>query len=250
MRILFLRSGGGRKAHDHSKPLTIAYVGRLSQWQKRIFDLKELARRLAERDGRYRFLIAGDGYCMTELKSFFENNRFQNVSVDFLGLVDHAKINEVWAESDVNVLFSDHEGMSISMLEGMGQGCVPVVTKVSGTRETVVNDKTGFIISIGDMKAMAGALNRLNADRKMLEAMSDACIEHIRAKHSFEQYDQAFIELLGQAWSSKPSRWPAEKSVVPVKPKPAGSPAPMYRRFHQRVLLKIGRIFRGLFKRK
>src|SRR5262245_40405014 len=40
-------------------------------------------------------------------------------------------MTDLWASSDISILFSEFEGMSISMLESMGQGCVPIVTDVS-----------------------------------------------------------------------------------------------------------------------
>ena len=119
---------------DHEKPLTITYAGRIEQRQKRIFNLIALANLLASRKRNYHFKIAGDGPQLAQLVEHFEKKEYSNISIEFLGLVAHERMTDLWASSDISILFSEFEGMSISMLESMGQGCVPIVTDVSGSQ--------------------------------------------------------------------------------------------------------------------
>lgn len=228
--------------------LTIAYVGRIEQWQKRILDLKDLVEHLERGPGKYHFIIAGDGYSLPELKRHFESHDYSNSTIEFLGLVQPAQVKDIWDRADTSVMFSDYEGLSISMLESMAHGCVPIVTEVSGVKETIKQGETGFTVSIGDMLAMANWLQILQADRKLLGRISTKCASHICAKHQIIDYDRKFLSLLNQAWLEAPSRWPCTQ---PIMPPPAAverpdSPQVIEHRnqmIYRRVIKKFKKIF-------
>ena len=203
---------------DHKKPLTITYAGRLQQRQKRIFDLIALADLLALKKGSYHFIIAGDGLQLDQLTEYFEKTKYSNVSIEFFGLVAHERMTDLWASSDISILFSEFEGMSISMLESMGQGCVPIVTDVSGAKEKITHGQTGFIVTVGDVGAMAQIIADLDADRARVRQISNACISSLRDHHGFDTYDQQFVEIMRECMSGPPVRWPETKAIVPIKP--------------------------------
>jgi glycosyltransferase involved in cell wall biosynthesis len=194
---------------------------------------------LALKKGVYHFKIVGDGPCLPQLVDFFDKNKFANVSADFLGLVAHEKMTDIWAGSDVSILFSEYEGISISMLESMGQGCVPVVTDVSGSREAIIHGETGFIVRIGDVDSMAKIINTLELNRAVVEQISNACILAIRDRYDFDRYDQDFIKIIQQSMLNSPAKWPISKAILPAKKNP---PSSIYRR----IRAKAGRLLRRL----
>ena len=203
---------------DREKPLTITYAGRIQQRQKRIFDLIALADMLAVKSGRYHFKIVGDGLQSAQLAEHFEKTRYSNVSVEFLGLVAHDSMTDLWANSGISILFSEYEGMSLSMLESMGQGCVPIVTDVSGAQEKVTHGQTGFVVSVGDVDSMAHIIAGLDADRFRLQQMSNACISSLRDHHRFDAYDQEFARIMRECMNGPSARWPMSKAILPIKP--------------------------------
>jgi glycosyltransferase involved in cell wall biosynthesis len=200
---------------NHKKPLTITYGGRIEQRQKRILDLIALADLLALKKGSYHFKIAGDGPQLAQLVAHFEKKDYSNISIEFLGLVAHEAMTDLWANSDISILFSEFEGMSISMLESMGQGCVPVVTDVSGAKEKVTHGQTGFIVAVGDVVSMAQIIADLDANRARVERISNACISSVRDHHRFDTYDQAFVKIMRECMSGPPATWPESKAIIP-----------------------------------
>jgi glycosyltransferase involved in cell wall biosynthesis len=206
------------KKPDHTKPLTITYAGRIQQRQKRIFDLIALADLLAVKNGRCHFKIVGDGLQAAQLAEHFEKTGYANVSIEFLGLVAHDCMTDLWANSDISVLFSEYEGMSLSMLESMGQGCVPIVTDVSGAQEKITHGQTGFVVSVGDVGSMAQIIAGLDADRHRLQQISDACISSLRDHHRFDAYDQEFAKIMRECMNGPSARWPMSKAILPTKP--------------------------------
>jgi glycosyltransferase involved in cell wall biosynthesis len=203
---------------DHKKPLTITYAGRIQQRQKRIFDLIALADMLASKEGSYHFRIAGDGLQFDQLTEHFDKTKYSNLSIEFLGLVAPERMKDLWASSDISILFSEYEGMSISMLESMGQGCVPIVTDVSGAKEKITHGRTGFIVAVGDIGSMAQIIADLDVDRSRVGQISNACISSLRDHHGFETYDQQFVKIMRECMSGPPARWPPTKAIVPIKP--------------------------------
>jgi len=201
---------------DHEKPLTITYAGRIEQRQKRILDLIALAELLASKKGSYHFKIAGDGPQLAQLTAHFQKKEYSNVSIEFLGLVAHESMTDLWAGSDISILFSEFEGMSISMLESMGQGCVPIVTDVSGSKEKIRHGLTGFIVAVGDVGAMAQIIADLDADKARVAQISNACILSVRDHHRFDAYDRQFVEIMQQCMSGPSARWPGTKAILPI----------------------------------
>jgi glycosyltransferase involved in cell wall biosynthesis len=206
------------KTPDNERPLTITYAGRVQQRQKRIFDLIALADLLASKNGSYHIKIVGDGLQLAELTDYFEKTSYSNISIEFLGLVAPERMPELWASSDISVLFSEYEGMSISMLESMGQGCVPIVTDVSGAQEKIVHGQNGFVVAVGDVGAMAQIIADLAADKGRLLQISNACIASLRDRHRFDIYDQEFVKITRECLSGPSARWPRTKAILPINP--------------------------------
>jgi glycosyltransferase involved in cell wall biosynthesis len=203
------------RRNDRDRPLTITYGGRLQQRQKRILDLIALADLLALKKGSYHFKIAGDGLQSAELAQHFEKTKYSNISIEFLGLLAHERMTDLWASSDISILFSEFEGMSISMLESMGQGSVPIVTDVSGSKEKITHGKTGFVVAIGDVASMAQIIADLDADRTRVDQISNACISSLRNHHGVDAYDHEFVEIMRECMSMPSAKWPATKAIVP-----------------------------------
>jgi len=124
-------------------------------------------------------------------------------------------MTDLWASSDISILFSEFEGMSISMLESMGQGCVPIVTDVSGAEEKITHGRTGFIVAVGDVASMAQIIADLDANRARVDKISNACISSVRDHHRFDTYDRAFVEITRECMSGPSARWPGSKAIVP-----------------------------------
>ena len=200
---------------NHKKPLTITYGGRIEQRQKRILDLIALSELLALKKGNYHFKIAGDGPQLAQLTEHFEKNEYSNVSIEFLGLVAHERMTDLWASSDISILFSDFEGMSISMLESMGQGCVPIATDVSGAKEKITHGQSGFVVAVGDVASMAQIIADLDANKARVEQISNACISSVRDHHRFDAYDQEFVKIMRECMNGPSARWPGTKAIVP-----------------------------------
>jgi hypothetical protein len=93
---------------------------------------------------------------------------------------------------------SDFEGTSVSMLEAMAHGVVPVVTAASsGIAGVIQHGENGFVVPVGDMAAMAREVKRLAMDRSLLASASRASHETSQA-YSIERHSERFVQILDQ----------------------------------------------------
>jgi glycosyltransferase involved in cell wall biosynthesis len=164
-------------ARRHDRPLNILYTGRLDEQQKRVSDLIRVARELDERGVAFEMSIVGDGPERNRLASAISDARLER-KVRLTGPVAPARVRELCAGHDVFLLPSLYEGMPISLLEAMGQGCIPVVRRIeSGIPEVIQHDANGLIADSADASGFADCIQRLCADSAARARMS----EHARA---------------------------------------------------------------------
>ena len=115
--------------------LNLVYVGRITDYQKRVGDLGEVAIALRKKNIPFHLNIIGDGLeSKVKLEQKIKANDLQN-QVHFLGWLSQAQVHEQLSASDIMVLTSDFEGMPIAMMEGLAAGCGFVGTRVSGIED-------------------------------------------------------------------------------------------------------------------
>ncbi|MFR9585857.1 MAG: glycosyltransferase [Rikenellaceae bacterium] len=99
--------------------------------------------------------------------------------VHFLGL--RSDVPEILKSSDIVVMSSHWEGLSLSSVEGMAAGKPMIASDVQGLREVVGG--AGILFKHGDDKALADEIIKLVEDKDYYNTVSESCQE--RAK----QYD-------------------------------------------------------------
>lgn len=188
-------------AGSSDQPLRIGYAGRLTKSQKRADLLPGLMDRLVEHGVHFRMQIAGSG----ALRDMIQNHITQKGYGQFVsmtGYIPREEMNHFWSRQDIFVNLSESEGVCLSMLEAMGNGCVPVVTKVTGSGEFVTED-IGYVCDTGDLDTMAEKIAYLDRHREKLAEMGTKASESAREKCSVEAYADHLLELTGlerQIW--------------------------------------------------
>lgn len=75
--------------------------------------------------------------------------------------------------SDVVVMASDYEGLSLSSIEGMASGKPFIATNVDGLREVVGG--AGLLFANGDSETLASLVNRLTVDKEFYIDVAKKC---------------------------------------------------------------------------
>jgi glycosyltransferase involved in cell wall biosynthesis len=199
-----------------AEPIRLMYAGRVQHQQKRIYDLLRLAQQLHQRQVNFKLTIVGDGSECQWLQTQFDHLLgAAQTKVSFVGRVDPAKMPLYWQWADIGLLVSDFEGTSISMLEAMSHGCVPVVTNVSGTRAVIEHGVNGFRVPVGDMVAMAGIIQTLATDRVKLQQIGTKAHQTVLEQYAFADYVPWFKALTERVWAMPARAWQENQPLFP-----------------------------------
>jgi glycosyltransferase involved in cell wall biosynthesis len=100
-------------------------------------------------------------------------------------LTNRDDMADLYAAMDIAVLPSHREGFPRTLMEGAATGLPQICTNIRGCRQTVEDGKTGFLIEVGDVPALADRIRRLAADRDLRQRMGQAARE--KAVKEFDQ---------------------------------------------------------------
>lgn len=113
-------------------------------------------------------LCAGNGPLYSQLKKLtLELNIKDNVK--FLGYRDD--LGPIYSDSEIFVLSSYSEGLSMAVLEAMSNGLPIVLTDVGGAREQVKDNYNGLIVQPYAPEKLAEKVLKIISDRKLKDYM-------------------------------------------------------------------------------
>lgn len=184
-----------RKNYTCAKePIKIGFAGRLVKEQKRCDYLLKLIEELELTKVNYEIHIAGTGPYYDVINKFIINENLKN-KVKLYGLIPYDKMNDFWSKLDIYLNLSDYEGTSLSMLEAMGNGVVPIVTDVSGVELFIKNKINGFVINRGDIETAKKIILYLYKNKNLLEIYGAINKKIIRQQCSVNDYIKYLLEL-------------------------------------------------------
>lgn len=193
---------------DEEGPIRIAYGGRLIKAQKRTELLKPLIKELYKKNIHFTLDIAGDGPLKNELEEFVEKNDFED-RVHLWGRLEKEEMEEFWKNRDIFINLSDYEGNSLSMMEAMANGLVPIVTRVSGVKENIKENYNGFVVEPENVSKMVEYIDYLDKHRELLKAFGQRCHDIIFDKGQLTKH----IELIKKHLNYTP---PQISVIVPI----------------------------------
>ena len=147
-----------------------------------------------------KFIVAGSGEFERDLRKL--STRLQvDGSVHFVGNVDHDLLPQYLAESDVYVSTSLSDTISVSLLEAMSCGVVPVVTDIEGNREIIDHGVNGLLFERKNAKALSeGILKYLDdpeSRRRTIELNRKTIEEKFEWEKCMARVENKFNGLVG-----------------------------------------------------
>lgn len=141
------------KMGKKSKTPLVLFVGRLTYYKSVNIFLK-MAAILLEKNPNINFVIAGDGDMKKSLVKFAKKLRITN-NVTFTGYLSEAEKIKYYQKAWVFVNPSFMEGWGITNIESNACGTPVVASNVSGIRNSVSPNKSGFLVRYGDYESFA-----------------------------------------------------------------------------------------------
>ncbi len=183
---------------DKSLPIRIAYAGRMDGMehsQKRMDLLLKLIELLVEKKVFFKMELAGDGPARKEMEEFVSKNHL-NEKVQFMGRLERFEMPFFWRRQDICINLADYEGRSIGIIEAMGNGSIPIVTKTSGVKEDITDGINGYIVPIGDYCSMADRIRDLAENRERLHEMGMLAHDMVYPKSLMEPHFKFWEKIL------------------------------------------------------
>jgi len=169
----------------------ISFVGRLSP-QKGIFYSIEAWSEVIISYPEVALLIIGDGPLMKSLKDQACALNLLD-KIEFLGKKEN--ISEYLQASDIFVLPSLAEGMSVALLEAMACGLPCITTKIGGNVDLIDDGKDGILVKPSSSEELASAILRLLKDKKSFKDFGSQARKKILKRYSINSIVPAYINL-------------------------------------------------------
>lgn len=163
-------------------PVRLIMVARFSQPKDQQLLLRAISKLKTER--KFELLFVGDGPLLKKSKGLAKTLGIHD-RVKFLGA--RTDVPALLAQAQVFVLISNWEGFPLTILEAMRAGLPVVASDVGGSKEAVVDGKTGFLIPREDLMLLRDRLKRLIDHPELRVCMGKNGYRRFIENFTFEQ---------------------------------------------------------------
>ena len=187
---------------ERDKKLAI-FIGRLEMPQKRVLELISAFSIVVATIPDAKLEFWGDGTAAEIMKLEIERlNLSENVTLQ--GYSPTAKLRA--KDALINIHPSEYEGFSLSLLESMAFGSIPIVYDYKfGVRDAIDEGISGFIVPISDIQALADKIIHAFKKAEQLEKMSINAYNNVK-KYSKSEHFRKWKEVFTQIQMNKKYR--------------------------------------------
>lgn len=144
------------------------------------------------------FAVVGIGPMRDELERQAKTGVLRDKCI-FTGLISPPEVADILRRSAVFLLPTRIEGFGLAIAEAMMCGAVPVVTRISGVTDQLMdNDKSGFLVDQDDVAGFVKAINTILADDSLRQGLSETATREAERRFSLNRmigdYEQMFQE--------------------------------------------------------
>ena len=151
---------------ENSKAVRFSFIGYLGA-HKGVLTIIEALQHIDHTD-KIKINLVGDGELKNELKTKLKTANLET-SVRLWGKVSHARITEVYKETDVLILPSIWpENHPVSINEAMAAGLPVIGSRIGGIPELIEDNKTGYLFEPGNAVDLAQKMTHFIMDRTKL----------------------------------------------------------------------------------
>jgi glycosyltransferase involved in cell wall biosynthesis len=172
-----------RQNRQPGSPVRIVFAGRFME-QKNPGHLIQALSRLKQLN--WRCAMLGDGPLLESIRASLAGS---DLAERFWlpGWVTPEHVLAEFARSDVLVLPSRSEGLSVVGVQALGMGLALILSDAGGNLELVRDGENGFLFPVGDVDALTDRLNRLLENPSMLQSAQ------ARSRQMAEKFDLTTI---------------------------------------------------------
>ncbi len=165
----------------------ILFVGRL----EKVKDIPTLIMAFASANAKYNdavLLIAGEGKLKKKLQATsYKPKDDPPRAVYFIGQISHADLINYYHACSFIALSSFSESFGKIVLEAAAAKKPTVATEVTGTKDTIKNGETGFLVPVGDSEKLAEKMLALLQSDELQNRLGEHAYEFIKEKFNWKK---------------------------------------------------------------
>ncbi|MCJ7497212.1 MAG: glycosyltransferase family 4 protein, partial [candidate division Zixibacteria bacterium] len=167
-----------------------------------VYDLKTLIKAIPlvvnQSHKNIKFWIIGEGRQKEELVKLSLNLGIER-NIEFRGYIAREELEDCLQKADIYISTSLSDSTSVSLLEAMASGLLPVVSDIPGNLEWIEEGKNGFLFPAGNYQALAQKIVWMINDFKDIEKLRMENQKIIKEKALWEEnmkmIENKFLEL-------------------------------------------------------
>jgi glycosyltransferase involved in cell wall biosynthesis len=141
-----------------------------------------------------KLIVTNTGASTSQIEKFiFDNGLFD--SVNLLGEIPEHKLLMQMSKSDLYLNASETDGSSVSLLQAMSLGVVPISSNVGGTSEWIDHGITGFLLPNIDSQSMYNEILKFSNSSHYFK-MSKNCADKIKNDANWHDNFNSLLHFL------------------------------------------------------
>jgi len=172
--------------------ILLLLVSRLTA-EKNINFLFETVLEILRKNEKTKFMLAGDGYLLSELKAKAKKENLED-RIIFAGIVARKELKNYYVAGDIFVYASKSETQGMIITEAMYVGLPIVAVKAPGIESLVENNRNG-ILTAERKDEFVLAVEKLIADEGLRKKMGEESAKIAREKYTSKICAQKLLEV-------------------------------------------------------
>jgi glycosyltransferase involved in cell wall biosynthesis len=144
-----------------------------------------------------KFIIAGKGSQEKKLKALAESFGCSK-NIEFVGWIPQDELPRYLRTADICVSTSLSDSTSVSLLEAMASGLIPVVTEVGENRQILADGRNGLLVPVRDYLRLAEKIIFSLKDDRSRAKLKDTNRKMIEEKYNFRKEMEKMQKIYSQ----------------------------------------------------
>lgn len=178
-----------QKKNKHSDVINIIAVGQIWETKNHLFMIDMMKKLKENNKYTYKLTILGDGPQRDKVEKRIIINNLKN-TVSLTGNVEN--VREYLVNSDIFLITSNYEGLSLATLEAMACG-LPIISSDVGGMRDIVKDN-GYLIRLNDIEGFVDKIETLSGNHKLREFMARES-QILASKYDVIGMQEAYFKL-------------------------------------------------------
>lgn len=150
-----------------------------------------VAKRILEERSEVDFTFSGDGPCLSQMQDML--NGFENVHFTEYKSEDSVSFHMQYDICVVPTIYS--EGTSLSLLEGMAAGCIPICTHVGGLTNIILDGYNGFLCHPDEESMYSTMIRALETDDISLRLIAQRAYDIATTTFSINRWKKQWLDV-------------------------------------------------------